>query len=176
MIDLSITYKSNPQPKMQYHILYRSNNQVTYSFSVKAENDDHLARCILARWYLANDTDFLQLVEGMKTTEEIMERLRNPKDTDTVEFIITTSDDYYQYIEQKGGYHIFMPMGWGIPPRDELVPLKNKYSDLIQFWYHPFTTSFWLDTKHSEISNMRIMNDDIIVEHKLREQVAELGV
>lgn len=161
---------------MQYHILYKVDNKVSYSFSVKAESDDHLARCILAKWFLSNDTDFLQVIKGMKTTQEIMERLRNPEETDTIEFIITTSEDYYEYIKQKGGYHIFMPMGWGIPPVDELVPLKNTYSDLIQFWYHPKTKSFWLDTKHSEISNLRLMNEDIISEHKLREQVAEMSI
>jgi hypothetical protein len=162
---------------MRYHILNKKDNTLKYSFSVEVYDEDQLVKYLLAKWFLSNETEHLEKLVNLATTHEVYNVLQSV-DEGVSSCIITQDSDYDDYIEAEGGLHIFQPMGWNIPTDDELVELKNKYTDIIKFWYHPKTKSYWLDarSKSNRTCMIRIMDINTIRLHKFDEQVAAMGI
>jgi hypothetical protein len=158
---------------MRYDIFYTTLPNIQYAFSVDVKDEEQLVEYLTLKWIMSNQTDFLEKTGSMTDdAATILKRLRTYSSKDTANCIIVCETDscfktFEDIICEQGGWHIFKPVAWNFPDRDQLVDLTGKYL------YHPVTNTFWIDTAHGPIM---LLNPETIKSRGLAEIVAEMGL
>ena len=154
---------------MRYHIFHIDLTKFSYAFSVDAYDTEQLVGLILAKWTLSNEVAFLKKAGMDKDPYNILSKLRAYEPESVNCIIVSATDSCFRTFDDMvdiNGLHIFQPVGWDVPKKEELILLPNKYNTFIDIYYHHSSKSVWIQfNKHSPISMVKIYNIDVITEY-----------
>ena len=167
---------------MRYDIFYTTPDNLKYSFSVDVEDEDRLARYLVAKWIICNEVDFLKKIGPVDDTTTIMKKLRTYSvDVKANCLIIKETDSCFKTFEDiicaQGGWHIFQPNGWNVPDESELIQLNNMHTSLLKFYYHPISSIIWLRVYKTDTVDclIRINEASVLNQHNLLKQIEDMG-
>lgn len=167
---------------MRHHVFNLTPGRFSYLFSVDASDSDQLARLLIAKWTLSNETHFLEKAGSASDPAVVLKNLTTYKFNSTANCLIVSDTDscfktFEDTIAEQGGIHLFKPMGWNVPPMIELVLLENKHSSLVDLYYHPQSETVWLQFSKTNYAGIIKLNDpDVIKEYNVIGQVGAMGL
>jgi len=168
--------------KMRHHVFNLTPDRFSYLFSVDATDSDQLARLLIAKWTLSNETHFLEKATSSPDAATVLKNLTTYMSNSTANCLIVSDTDscfktFEDTIAEQGGIHLFKPMGWNVPPMSELVLLKNKHSSLVDLYYHPSSETVWMQFSKTNYTGMIKLNDpEVIKEYAVIGQVGAMGL
>lgn len=173
---------------MRHHVFNLTacytNTKSTYLFSVDANNNDELVRLLITRWTLSNETNFLDKAGSAfeSNPANILKNLMTYRINSSVNcLIIADTDSCYKIFDdvivEQGGIHLFKPLAWIVPDKSELILLKNKYSSVVDLYYHSLTETVWLQfNKSIEFGLIKLNDPDMFREYDVINQVVAMGL